>query len=395
MSLVARHLIAIVGVLVTTALVVGPVRADPDGDGDGVSDAADNCPTVSNPEQTDTDRDGIGDACDACTDRDRDGFGDPGFPLNTCPVDNCPDVYNPAQIDGNGDGRGEACQVCDALGGIHDLFPVAFSRKLTVAPGKTHGYATTVDLYDDVCTTNLRFSGGTAELDLVAVASTGRAATVTDAKDLPAYVTGYVFTGGGTVLAPPDIYTDTTGTAPEIADCRRTLATMVTASATLGALPATQHLGTIAIAQGSTFTVTAGEGEVVDIDSITIVGKENHDYGCYELGYGTLVVHATGPGVVLNVRNKLVLGTCAEVYSTDATTIINAPGIGKTVRIGAEADLSIPVLAPLRNVVVTGANDDGEVPTTFLGLWGKTGRMNGYTMEYQYAGIGDFTCTPP
>ncbi len=34
-----------------------------DADGDGVSNARDNCPTVSNPDQTDTDGDGIGDAC--------------------------------------------------------------------------------------------------------------------------------------------------------------------------------------------------------------------------------------------------------------------------------------------------------------------------------------------
>ena len=33
-------------------------------DGDGVPDAQDNCPRTSNPDQSDTDEDGIGDACD-------------------------------------------------------------------------------------------------------------------------------------------------------------------------------------------------------------------------------------------------------------------------------------------------------------------------------------------
>ncbi|MDO8614358.1 MAG: thrombospondin type 3 repeat-containing protein [Dehalococcoidia bacterium] len=45
----------------------------PDGDGDFVPDASDNCPTAYNPEQADTDGDGDGDACE---DSDGDGFFD-------------------------------------------------------------------------------------------------------------------------------------------------------------------------------------------------------------------------------------------------------------------------------------------------------------------------------
>ena len=36
----------------------------PDSDGDGVFDGGDNCPTVYNPDQTDSDGDGLGDVCD-------------------------------------------------------------------------------------------------------------------------------------------------------------------------------------------------------------------------------------------------------------------------------------------------------------------------------------------
>jgi hypothetical protein len=96
-----------------------------DGDGDGIPDATDNCPTVFNPVrpmdngmQGDADGDGAGDACDVCPldagattctsvspdDRDHDGI------VNT--ADNCPDVANPNQTDGDGDGKGDACDAC-------------------------------------------------------------------------------------------------------------------------------------------------------------------------------------------------------------------------------------------------------------------------------------------
>ncbi len=49
-----------------------------DADGDGVCDAADNCPSIANPTQVNTDGDVFGDACDLCpgdTDNDSDGDG--------------------------------------------------------------------------------------------------------------------------------------------------------------------------------------------------------------------------------------------------------------------------------------------------------------------------------
>ncbi|TNE92827.1 MAG: carboxypeptidase regulatory-like domain-containing protein [Deltaproteobacteria bacterium] len=71
---------------------------DGDTDDDGTDDEDDNCVGVPNPDQTDTDGDGLGDACDG--DDDGDGTGDDD--------DNC-DVYNPDQADWDGDGIGDAC----------------------------------------------------------------------------------------------------------------------------------------------------------------------------------------------------------------------------------------------------------------------------------------------
>jgi len=89
-----------------------PLDPNNDQDGDGVCGNVDNCPTVANADQADADGDGIGNACDTCTDTDGDGYGNPGFPANTCATDNCPTVANPTQSDADGDGIGDACDTC-------------------------------------------------------------------------------------------------------------------------------------------------------------------------------------------------------------------------------------------------------------------------------------------
>ena len=77
-----------------------------DTDNDGVVNTSDNCPNTANPAQTDTDTDGVGDACDTMNNNDTDGDGI----VNGS--DNCPAVANGNQADADGDHIGD---VCDAV----------------------------------------------------------------------------------------------------------------------------------------------------------------------------------------------------------------------------------------------------------------------------------------
>lgn len=75
-----------------------PIFREPDSDGDGVPNTKDNCVSVSNADQKDIDKNGLGDACE---DFDGDSV------VNS--KDNCPENPNLNQKDADGDGIGDAC----------------------------------------------------------------------------------------------------------------------------------------------------------------------------------------------------------------------------------------------------------------------------------------------
>lgn len=86
---------------------LGAVEVASDEDGDGVLNDVDNCPDVSNADQSDADSDGDGNACD--DDDDGDGVADAS--------DNCPSEVNADQADSDEDGVGDACESTGGSGG--------------------------------------------------------------------------------------------------------------------------------------------------------------------------------------------------------------------------------------------------------------------------------------
>jgi hypothetical protein len=95
-----------------------------DDDDDGVENGLDNCLSVANPDQANSDSDYFGDACDNCptidnlnqVDRDSDGHGDPCDDSDLDgvfdDVDNCTEIENDDQRDSDNDQLGDACDNC-------------------------------------------------------------------------------------------------------------------------------------------------------------------------------------------------------------------------------------------------------------------------------------------
>jgi hypothetical protein len=79
---------------------------------DAVLDGTDNCPTVPNDDQLDSNSNGVGNACET-TDTDGDGVVDLS--------DNCVSAPNPLQENFDGDAQGDACDTDDDNDGLLDI----------------------------------------------------------------------------------------------------------------------------------------------------------------------------------------------------------------------------------------------------------------------------------
>ncbi len=142
-----------------------------DSDNDFYFDIIDNCPAVANRDQDDADLDGIGDACDECTDTDGDGFGNPGFPATTCTLDNCPTFANPGQEDSDANGVGDICDfICadvnsdEAVDILDIIYLIDYKFKNGPAPIPSGAgdvnFDSAVNILDIVYMINYKFKGG-------------------------------------------------------------------------------------------------------------------------------------------------------------------------------------------------------------------------------------------
>ena len=368
-----------------------------DSDGDGISDAGDNCVSVPNPLQEDRDYDHIGDACDPCTDTDGDGFGDPGFPANTCPDDNCPFKSNADQRDSDGDGVGDACFICGHLGARLPVYSVVAQQTFRTAIGHYtyYPYIWGTRFRGSACTERAtlhsawiqaQFSPGS----LIATASTGTAIRFLNSPEYAfptGEVDGDIATGGGAVSGTSargfyglEGIVDTSGRNPEVADCAAAMADARRASAFFAGLPPTQVLGKVHVHAGEVFTIHAAENEVIQIDSL-LVDSGPTTIVCNERGeFGELDV--VGGPAVINVTKSVRFANCSYVDAFDSAVILNVPGKGPSIRVGRT--LAVPaILAPDRTLVVSGTVDDSDtyLPNTWVRKLLMSGLSSVYTHE--------------
>jgi Thrombospondin type 3 repeat/Bacterial TSP3 repeat len=113
-----------------------------DTDADGLANTVDNCPTIANPDQLNTDGDTLGNACDA--DDDNDGFSDAvEMSVGTNSLLDCGVDAWPADI--NNDGFSDITDV-SALTGVFGLSVPSAPARYDIAPDPPDGFVDITDV---------------------------------------------------------------------------------------------------------------------------------------------------------------------------------------------------------------------------------------------------------
>lgn len=148
---------------------------DYDYDCDGVPNKSDNCPNTYNPNQKDTDGDKLGDVCDNDIDNDSitnpigivDALGSMNIRLRNRTMDNCLTIQNKEQSDSNRNNIGDACDLTNK-GGLAietSLVWTGLSRKLVsrlISSGAITSSSWTVQ--DSISTKNYQWTSITIPL---------------------------------------------------------------------------------------------------------------------------------------------------------------------------------------------------------------------------------------
>jgi hypothetical protein len=288
----------------------------PDGDNDGVPSASDNCPNLSNADQADLDRDGIGDACDP--DDDGDGIVDS--------TDNCPLLANADQADQDHDGTGDVCEVQE-------------SQTITFAELSNRTF-------------------GDPDFTVSASASSGLGVNFTASGRCSVSGTTVHLLGAG----------DCTITAHQGGNTRYSPATEVSRSLTIGKATATLSLGNLSQSYtGSPLAVTVTSSPA----GLATVAVTYDGGSSFPTGPGTYAVvatltnddyqaaPATGTLTITKATATLALGDLSQTYDgtpRPATASTTPAGLG-VVRITYNGGATPPTSAGSYTVTATLEND--------------------------------------
>ncbi len=327
-----------------------------DNDGDGIANGEDLCPDVFDPirpmdggEQPDFDLDGLGDACDPCpfdvtaacappdpNDTDGDGVANAD--------DNCPAISNVDQADADGDDHGDACDAC----------PMAANPGMAACP------ATIYQVNDGTYALDQRVAVSGAIVTGVLLSGTNNGFFI-QVKETDTGYAGpedsgvFVYTGGTVPTAAVGNRVDVTGTIQDFfGQTQLTTVTVTVTSASVEAPPAPIVVTPAQVATGGAraaeleaVLVTVQDVEVTAVDTgfgeFTLDGSLIVDDALFALApaptVGARFLSVSGVLAFRNSNSKLLVRSAADAIGS----LMTFGPTGSFIREGDTAAPTIPV----------------------------------------------------